>query len=314
MSLSSQVNAFAGRVGTEIKNLRSTLVPITQRGPIGGITDSGNVTGTVTLDPSLTNHRRLSLTGDTNISLMAAGVDGQRMLIEALASAGQRTLSFDPGYEISRAVPTRTFTIPSGTWGYVQLIFRNSVWRLISAEPQGTVDPTPPSQWIPSDNGLLAWTVEPTSVDFTLALGSGYLGGSLVKVGVTDTCTAVSYNVNTAGSGFTASRNYMGLYDPSGALIAQTAEMGSTWSVAGQKTTPWVNSVGISPGFYYVGFVCQATTIPVFAASSNGFALGNRGRSALGWRGSYINTTYTAMPSTRPTPNNAVNITWFGLV
>lgn len=313
MSLASQVNAFAGRVGTEIKNLRSTLVPITQRGPIGGIADSGNVAGNINLDPALTNHRRLTLTGDTNISLMAAGTDGQRMLIEALASAGQRTLSFDPGYEISRAVPTRTFTIPSGSWGYVQLIYRNTAWRLVSAEPQATLDTATPSAWVPADHGLLAWTLDPGGVDFTLNLGSGYLGGSVIKVSTTDTCTAVSYNINTAGAGFTASRNYMGLYDPSGTLVAQTAEMTSTWSVAGQKTTPWTSSVSISPGFYYVGFICQATTLPVFAAATSGYALTGRGRSALGWRGSYINTTYTALPNTRPTPNNTINVVWFGL-
>lgn len=315
MSLSSQVGLLATRVGTEVKALRTTLVPNTLRGPIGGVAESTGVTGTVNLDPALANHRRLTVTGDVYFSTMSAGADGQRLLLEINASAGQRTVSFDPGYETSQAVPNRTFVIESGAWAYIALVCRTGTWRLVSAEPQSITNlPTAPSAWLPADYGYLAWSIDPILTTGVVGNGASLLIGSSVKCDVSGTATAVTFNVTIAGSGFTANRNYVGMYSPAGALIAQTADLASTWASTGVKTVSFASSAAVTPGVYFVGFICTATSGVQLTAMGTTTGLVNAGRTALGYRGGYHTTNaYTALPATRPTPNSSVNGPWFGI-
>lgn len=315
MSLASQVGVLATRIGTEVKTLRSTLVPNSQRGPIGGISESTGVTGPVNLDPALSNHRRLTATGDITFGLMPPGTDGQRLLLEINASAGQRTVSFDPAYEVSQAVPVRSFVVDSGNWAYIALVARGTAWRLVSAEPLSvTTSPTAPSSWFPADYGYLAWSIDPILTTSVVGNGASLLIGSNIKCDVSGTATQVTFNISAAGAGFTANRNYIGVYNPAGTLIAQTADLASSWSSTGTKTVSFVTSVSMTPGVYYVGFICTATTGVQFTAMGTTSGLVNAGRTALGYRGGFHNTTtYTSLPVNRPVPNSTVNGPWFGI-
>lgn len=311
MSLSGQVGLLATRVGTELKSIRNNFVPNTLRGPIGGITTSTGVTGAVTIDPALSNHRRLTATGDVTINLMAAGTDGQRVLFEVNASAGQRVVTFDAGYELSSAVPVRSFTIPSGGWAYVAVIYRGTTWRLTSAEPQATPDYSTPSIWVPADHGLLAWTNDPIWSTTTFGPPSGTMVVCAVKVSTSATTTGVWYGVATAGSGLTAARNYIGLYNAAGALIAQTADQSTVWTSTGTKNAAWATAATISPGTYFVGAWATGTAPPVLQAAST--ALAGVNRTTNSYRGGATTATFTSMPTTKPVTPNFANIAWFGL-
>lgn len=315
MSLSSQVGVLATRIGTEFKTIRSTFVPNSLRGPIGGVISSTGVSGSANLDPTLANHRRLTLTGDTNINLMVAGTEGQRVLIEAQASGGQRVLTFDPGYELSNAVPVRTFTIASSTWAYVSVIYRGGTWRLVSAEPQVAPDYSTPSAWVPADHALQAWTYDPIiATSAYIPANNGQMFGTALKVTNAFTATSVMYVTTSNGSGFTAGRNMLGLYNQTGTLLAQTADMSSSWVTAGRFNTAFTASVSLTPGTYYVNFLVTASGAPQIAAAvlpqSSAITSGRTGPS---YRGYWYSGVPTSLPNPRTTPSGPDRPMWVGL-
>jgi hypothetical protein len=313
MSLASQVGLLATRVGTECKNIRNSFVPNAQRGPIGGITSSTGVTGAVTIDPALSIHRRLTATGDVTINLMAAGADGQRILFEVNASAGQRVVTFDPGYELSAAVPVRSFTIPSGGWAYITVIYRGTTWRLTSAEPQAVPDYSTPSAWVPSDHGFVAWTADPILATATFGPPSGCQTQAAVKVSSNATLTQVAVTISTAGTNLTAGRNLIGLYNSAGSLVGQTADQSAAWASTGNKTASWTSAVTVTPGTYYPVILVGTTGVsPVFTAYAGGPVASN-GRSANGYRGGFLTGSATTLPATKFVPGSTGNPIWFGL-
>jgi hypothetical protein len=315
VSLSGQVGTLATRIGTEFKTIRSTFVPNSLRGPIGGITASTGVTGTVTIDPTLSNHRRLTATGDVTIGLMAAGTDGQRVLFEVNASGGQRVVTFDPGYELSAAVPTRAFTVPSGTWAYIAVIYRGTTWRLTSAEPQAVPDYSTPSAWTPADHQMQAWSYDPLfTAGAYVPAANGQMFGTSLKVTNTCTVSSIYYATTTNGSGFTSGRNLIGLYNTAGTLLAQTADMSASWGTAGRFNTAFTASAALSPGIYFVNFLVTATTPPSIAATAlptlNALAAG---RTGVSYRGYWYLNVVTTLPNPRTTPSGPDRPMWVGL-
>lgn len=315
MSLASQIGVLATRVGTEFKTIRSTFVPNTQRGPIGGVLASTGVFGSVTIDPTLSNHRRLTATGDCNINLMVAGTDGQRLLFEVNASGGQRVISFDPAYELSNAVTTRSFTIPAGNWAYIAVIYRGGTWRLVSAEPQVAPDYSTPSIWTPADHQLQAWSFDPLYAGGTyIPAANGQMFGVALKVTNSFTTSSICYATATAGSGFTSGRNLLGLYNTAGTLLAQTPDMSTSWTSTGRWNTAWTASVLLTPGTYYVNFLVTASTPPQIGASvlPNLNALGT-GRTGTSYRGYWYLNVVTTLPNPRTTPSGPDRPMWVGL-
>lgn len=315
MSLSSQVGLLATRVGTELKSIRNNYVPSALRGPIGGVTESASVSGTITIDPALTNQRRLIMTGDTTIAALAAGADGQRLLFEVNASGGQRIITFDTSVETSNAVTARTFTIPSGGWGYIALIYRANpgVWRLTSAEPQVVPDTTPPSLWLPADHGLVAWNYDPQFVTTTFGGATTITWQGAIKVASTALITQFTNVVVTAGSGMTSGRNAIGLYNAAGNLVAQSTDQSTNWASTGIKTASLVSAVTITPATYFAVIIVNATTsTPAFGAASNGWS--TVGRAANSYRSAFTSpSSLTSLPSTRPTTSSFGGIVWVGL-
>lgn len=114
----------------------ATKVPLTQRGPIGGIA-TPTYTATATPDATTGNHIRYVATGNLTVNVPTGGVDGQRILFEVQASGAQRTVTFASGYEVSGPVPGQVFTVASGAWGYFAVVNRGGTWRLLSADPIG---------------------------------------------------------------------------------------------------------------------------------------------------------------------------------
>lgn len=312
MSLSTQVGALATRVGTELKSIRTNFVPNTLRGPIGGVSAATGVSGTVNLDPALSNHRRLTATGDVVVGLMSAGADGQRLLFEINASGGQRVVTFDSSYELSDAVSTRTFTIPSGVWAYIAVIYRGGTWRLISAEPQVAPDYSTPSAWVPADHGLIAWNCDPALATSSFGGAANLFVAMAVKVSASATVTSIFCGVGTAGTGLTSTRNAIGLYNAGGTLLGQTVDQTTAWASTGNKSAAMVSAVSVTPGLYFAAILANGTATPGFnaCASPNPVSVG---RSANSWRAGFISSGIISMPATRPTPTNIATIPWVGL-
>jgi hypothetical protein len=107
-------------------------VPVTQRGPIGGVVTL-TYAASITPDASLGNHFRLVLTGGATILAPTNGTDGQRILFEVQASGAARLCTFS-GYELGGVVTSGAQTVASGLWGYFGVIYRNGTWRLLAAD------------------------------------------------------------------------------------------------------------------------------------------------------------------------------------
>jgi hypothetical protein len=134
----------------------------------------------------------------------------------------------------------------------------------------GSVDAPAVQDFAPSDQGYKGWAYDPISA----ANNSQPTAGQpvLVKVRCTETTTVstVYLNVNTLGSGFSASASYVALYDLSGVLLAQSNDLASVLSTTGAKTIPLTTSPSVTGNtFYYVYIVINATTMPALNRAGN---------------------------------------------
>src|SRR4051812_22557756 len=124
--------------------------------------------------------------------------------------------------------------------------------------------------WLPTDHGLLTWNYDPilTTSGTVANLGVNAFFSYAIKVGYSATATGLVYHVISAGSGPTANSNALGLYaPPSYNLVASTADLGSTWTSTGIKTTPFTSTVTVNPGIYAIGLISAwSTTNPTFQA------------------------------------------------
>ena len=138
--------------------------------------------------------------------------------------------------------------------------------------------------WDPTDNGLLAATMDPVNANGGLALTSGYIVLEKIKLPFSMTLANIWTALSAAGSGFTSAK--MGLYLPSGALIASTADQSANWTSGGTKKMALTVVGGQSltqSGWLWVAWLVVATGVPSVAA-----AVGSAG--AAGGNTGYINT------------------------
>lgn len=159
----------------------------------------------------------------------------------------------------------------------------------------------PDATFQPADQNLLGWAYDPALPTNSTALStSGVL--HLVKVNLRNaaTVTNVLYQVNTVGSGLTASQSFAGLYDSTGTLRGTSASLSTAWAATtGLYTTPLVTPYAATAGAYYVAFVCNGTTGPALARL-NGLAGAsstiNAGLTAANYRFAINGTGNTSLP------------------
>jgi hypothetical protein len=111
----------------------------------------------------------------------------------------------------------------------------------------------------PGNHDLIAWTADPA-----LALGSKlmingtvYLAGLFVSKPVT--ATKLFWGIGTVGVTATAGQNFIGLYDSTGARLANVG-IDARVTTTGLFTE--TISVALTPGQYWVGIVVNAATAP----------------------------------------------------
>lgn len=121
---------------SEVNSLLTGYVPLTLRGPRGGVIAFSNLSGTFTLNFSQ-EAARWTLTGDVTVNLPAGGtvgVDGQVLQLEVLASGANRVVTFASGFEMSPKFPARQLVVTAGTWTNITVVNRGGTYRLESID------------------------------------------------------------------------------------------------------------------------------------------------------------------------------------
>ncbi|MFE0451592.1 hypothetical protein ACFW2D_09925 [Streptomyces sp. NPDC058914] len=175
------------------------------------------------------------------------------------------------------------------------------------------------NQWGPADQGLKAWSFDPS-----LAVNvSAPVGGSVylirVKLRKATTISKVVMFTVAAGSGLTANQNYAGLYTASGTRVGITANQSSAWTTANNTLSMSLTSAySAAAGDYYIAFVSNGSTRPGFVCGTELGAIrtaGNANLSSGGYRYCIGATGQTSLPSSisiaSATPDT--NAYWVGL-
>lgn len=126
----------------------------------------------------------------------------------------------------------------------------------------------------PTEQGFKGWTYDPTIANTFQALPTTPSTGQpvLMKVKAASSGTANNIHLycNAGGTGFTASSSFGALYDLSGNLLAQTADLATTLDTSGAKSIALTSNPAINAGsFYYIWLVVNASGQPTFARGGN---------------------------------------------
>lgn len=114
--------------------------------------------------------------------------------------------------------------------------------------------------WLPSDQGLIAWTMDPSEAANQFALVSGTLYFLGVWVRANATLTNVVVPVNAAGVTLTAGQNLAGVYNAAGTRVAVSADQSGNWTTTGNKTVAMTAPVALTPGLHYIAILSNGTT------------------------------------------------------
>lgn len=152
----------------------------------------------------------------------------------------------------------------------------------------------------PTDQGLKGWAYDPAAAaNFGINLISGTPILIKVKVAASGTANNVVIYNNVAGTNFTASSSFAGLYDMGGNLLASSADLATTLNSVGLKTIPFTSGTAVNAGtFYYVWLVVNFTgTSPQLARGGN-HAGYHAGLSAGTYRFATLGSSITSPPAT----------------
>ncbi|WP_432101027.1 hypothetical protein [Streptomyces sp. WAC 04229] len=175
------------------------------------------------------------------------------------------------------------------------------------------------NQWGPADQGLKAWSFDPSVAGFSSAPVGGSVYLIRIKLRKAATVSKVVLMTVAAGSGLTANQNYAGLYTSSGTRVGVTASQSSAWTTANNTLSmSLTSSYSAAAGDYYVAFVANGSTRPGFVCATTLGATrtpGNANLSSGGYRYCIGATGQTTLPSSlsiaSATPD--ANAYWVGL-
>lgn len=113
----------------------------------------------------------------------------------------------------------------------------------------------------PREHSLIAWTCEPrmvagSSSDTLMSSGVWYLTGFYVSRSAS--ATKIYWGTQTAATGQTASENFLVVFDSTGAVKVSLGIDAVLTGAAGAQTST-ISSTALTPGFYWLGIVQNAT-------------------------------------------------------
>lgn len=164
---------------------------------------------------------------------------------------------------------------------------------------------TAPTAPQPADHGLIAWSSDPNVASATTSAVNGTLYFAAVYLRAAATVNRLWWIHTTAGVTPTAGANWAGLYDSTGARLAQVAA-DSLASANGPQTATLSAPLPLAAGRYWVALLFNAGTPPVLARTQGASATANNlGLSGASLRYAVAGTGLTSLPAT-VTPSGLV--------
>lgn len=169
------------------------------------------------------------------------------------------------------------------------------------------------NQWVPSDNGWLAWSIDPSqSSTATINPTAGSVYMMAIPLRQAATVTNIIMSVVTPGATLTAGQNFAGLYNSSGTRVGVTADQSAVWTSVGAYVMPFTAPANLTAGMYYGAFVSNGTTRPQFGAEASSAAVMNTSLTAATYRSSIGATSQTTLPaSITMASRTAASFSWF---
>lgn len=239
------------------------------------------------------------LTGSTNFP--ASTLSGTMLAPASITSRETAAGSAKPlsGAGTSRPAATGSGRIFAATdTGFIYLDVGS--WLQIGGAGGASSMPAEP---VPLDFSLIAWTYDPMLIgnNVAQAMTAGVLGLRRIIVRNDTTITNILTACVAVGAGL--ANTYFGLYNPSGTLLAQTAECSAQWTSLGLKTLPLTSPLAVTAGTYYVGWVngTATTTAKLACGPSGGLATSFIGVTNMGTTAMYRSATYSSGFSALPT-------------
>lgn len=161
-------------------------------------------------------------------------------------------------------------------------------------------------------NSTFAETIGRTLATADVAIAAT---GVVLSVGVPlqagDVVTNITFVTGATAAGVPTA-GFAALYTPAGALMAQTADFGSTARAANTAFTVALATAQLitDPGLYYIAISFTATTVPTLRGISLGNAVlaGNLGLSAKVLSQTHGSAVGGTAPATIATPTNSASI------
>jgi len=190
-----------------------------------------------------------------------------------------------------------------GTMGGTLAMGANKVTGLANgsaATDAATFGQVPLVEWVPADQGLLAWNCDPFLPGSTTLLTGGtvYLLRVNIRYAITWTNVIVAVTTagdNTGGSGGT----FTGLYSPAGTLLSGSADVASSLTSNGTKTLALSTPQALTAGtFVWVAILVNlGTTQPQLARTNAATQTSNANLTAATFRVAVNGTGATSLPS-----------------
>lgn len=166
--------------------------------------------------------------------------------------------------------------------------------------------------WLPSDNGLVAWSGWLPSASTATVNGTLYLIGLQVRKPVASGTRKGTVHVATAAIGPVASQNWMALIDSTGTTLGSAADIGTASTSSGPLTAT-LGTFGLTVQMYWLAVLLNAATPAALGRPSSVTAiasLGNLNLTAATARWATAGTGLTAMPSSiTPSANSTASST-----
>jgi hypothetical protein len=228
-------------------------------------------------------------------------------------SAGDQTTMDFVGNYVSGATDYGARLVASSTarsWSGNTL--SGSLGSVLNPVPSTTVDP----YGGPGSHNLLGANFDPAlAVANAAAMTAGVLYLHKVVMPSGGAISKVWFTVGVAGATLTAGQNFVGVYDSSGNLLAQSADLSGTLNSTGIKSisltapTPAV----AAGGSVHVAILWNGTSSPQIRAISGSASAANVNLTASASRWATAGSALTALPSTLPAMTSLLVSQWVGV-
>jgi hypothetical protein len=172
---------------------------------------------------------------------------------------------------------------------------------VMTVNDQGTVSAAINSIGNSRQQNLLAWTVEPTMINGSVALAAGSIYLCRVFCGTPGLIRKIWVGI-FGGSDTTLGENWLGLYDAVGNRLALTADMTNEFQSDGVRGFPLTTPVSLArPGFVYVAALANGPGPPLLCSIAttlcDGLNIANAALSASEYRYAIGPLAQTTLPA-----------------